>query len=62
VRKKKVKASSTKVNDYPENMSLYEKESLAAEATLAAQRKAEQNKQLRKNSASKTSNGKRRSS
>ena len=32
---KKLRAFSTHVEDYPENMSLYEKESLAAEAVLA---------------------------
>jgi len=61
VRKKKIKAFSTYVNDYPEFMALYEKESLAAEAILAAEKKPKRN-QLRKNAASKTTNGKRRSS
>jgi hypothetical protein len=36
----KNKAFSTNVKDYPAGMSLWEKESLAAEAVLAAQRKA----------------------
>jgi hypothetical protein len=38
VAKKKVKAFSTNFKDYPVNMSLWEKESLAAEAVLAAER------------------------
>ena len=38
--KKKIKPFSTRVDDYPMTMSLWEKESLAAEATLAAERKA----------------------
>jgi hypothetical protein len=38
--KPKIKAFSTNVNDYPSGMSLWEKESLAAEAVLAAERKA----------------------
>jgi hypothetical protein len=33
--KKKIKAYSTNVLDYPSAMSMFEKESLAAEATLA---------------------------
>jgi hypothetical protein len=37
---RKLRAFSTDVKDYPEGMSLYEKESLAAEAVLAARRKA----------------------
>jgi hypothetical protein len=35
----KIKAFSTNVRDYPSNMSLWERESLAAEAVLAAERK-----------------------
>jgi hypothetical protein len=37
---KTIKAFSTNVKDYPINMSLWEKESLAAEAILAAEKKA----------------------
>jgi hypothetical protein len=37
---KKIKAFSTNVRDYPINMSMWEKESLAAEAILATERKA----------------------
>jgi len=40
VKPTKIKAFSTDVRDYPSNMSLWEKESLAAEAVLAAERKA----------------------
>jgi hypothetical protein len=40
VAKKKIKAYSPNVLDYPGNMSMWEKESLAAEAYLAAERKA----------------------
>jgi hypothetical protein len=39
VKPTKIKAYSTNVRDYPINMSLWEKESLAAEAVLAAERK-----------------------
>jgi hypothetical protein len=39
VKRTKIKAFSTNVLDYPINMSLWEKESLAAEAALAAERK-----------------------
>jgi hypothetical protein len=39
VKPTKIKAFSTNVLDYPTNISLWEKESLAAEATLAAERK-----------------------
>jgi hypothetical protein len=35
-----IKALSTNPRDYPSNMSLWEKESLAAEAVLTAERKA----------------------
>ena len=40
VAKNKIKAYSPNVLDYPGNMSMWEKESLAAEACLAAERKA----------------------
>jgi hypothetical protein len=40
VKPTKIKAFSTNPRDYPINMSLWEKESLAAEAVLAAERKA----------------------
>jgi hypothetical protein len=40
VAKRKVKAFSTNFKNYPANMSLWEKESLAAEAVIAAERKA----------------------
>jgi hypothetical protein len=40
VKPTKIKAFSSNVLDYPSNMSLWEKESLAAEAGLAAERKA----------------------
>jgi hypothetical protein len=36
----KIKEFSTNARDYPSNMSLWEKESLAAEAVLTAERKA----------------------
>jgi hypothetical protein len=39
VKPTKIKAYSTNVRDYPINMSLWEKESLAAEAVLAVERK-----------------------
>jgi len=39
VAKNKIKAYSPNVLDYPGNMSMWEKESLAAEAYLAAERK-----------------------
>jgi hypothetical protein len=38
--KNKIKAYSPNFLDYPSNMSLWERESLAAEATLAAERKS----------------------
>jgi hypothetical protein len=38
--KNKIKACSPNVLDYPSNMSLWEKESLAAEAKLVAERKS----------------------
>ena len=47
--KTKIKAYSPKVLDYPTNISIWEKESLAAEAYLAAERKA--GKPSRKNAA-----------
>ena len=51
---KKLRAFSTNVEDYPENMSLYEKESLAAEAVLA-RRNAK--KKLAKKKPARTSSG-----
>jgi hypothetical protein len=45
----KIKAYSPNVLDYPSNMSMWEKESLAAEAYLAAERKAR--KPSKKNAA-----------
>jgi hypothetical protein len=39
VKPTKIKAFSTNVRDYPITVSLWEKESLAAEAVLAAERK-----------------------
>jgi hypothetical protein len=38
--KNKIKAHSPNVLDYPSNMSMWEKESLVAEAKLASERKA----------------------
>jgi len=38
--KTKIQAFSTNVRDYPESMSSYERESLAADAVLAARRTA----------------------
>jgi len=38
--KNKIKAHSPNVLDYPSNMSMWERESLAAEAKLAAERKS----------------------
>ena len=38
--KSKIKAYSPNVLDYPSNMSIWEKESLAAEAQLASERKS----------------------
>jgi hypothetical protein len=38
--KNKTRAFDTSVRDYPESMSLYERDSLAAEAVLAARRNA----------------------
>jgi hypothetical protein len=58
--KKKIKVLSTNVNDYPKLMSLYEKESLAAEAILAAERKARKKPAKRKRPISQASNSKRR--
>jgi hypothetical protein len=40
VKPTKIKAFSTNPRDYPIKMSMWEKESLAAEAVLAAERKA----------------------
>jgi hypothetical protein len=40
VKPTKIKAFSTNVRDYPSNMSLWERESLAAEAVLASERRA----------------------
>jgi hypothetical protein len=39
VKPTKIKAFSANVRDYPSNLSLWEKESLAVEAVLAAERK-----------------------
>jgi hypothetical protein len=39
VKKKAGHAPSSNILDYPDSMSLYERESLAAEAKLAAERK-----------------------
>jgi hypothetical protein len=52
VKPTKIKAFSINPQDYPSNMSLWERESLAAEAVLAAERKAK-NASLRKQSAPK---------
>jgi hypothetical protein len=41
--KNKIKAHSPNVLDYPSNMSLWERESLAAEAKLATERKSKRN-------------------
>jgi hypothetical protein len=38
--KNKIKAHSPNVSDYPSNMSMWERESLAAEAKLASERKS----------------------
>jgi hypothetical protein len=51
---KKIKAFSTNVKDYPTSMSLWEKESLAAEAVLAAERKAKKKRAIKKGPASRT--------
>jgi hypothetical protein len=40
VTRTKIKAFAAHLKDYPDGMSLWEKESLAAEAFLAAERKA----------------------
>lgn len=40
-KKAKVKPNSTRVLDYPETLSEYERESLAAEAMLKAERERE---------------------
>jgi hypothetical protein len=45
VAKNKIKAYSTNILDYPSNMSMWEKESLAAEAKLASERKTKKNKE-----------------
>jgi hypothetical protein len=39
-RKSQIEPPSTRVLDYPETMSQYERESLAAEATLKAKKKS----------------------
>jgi hypothetical protein len=44
-RKPKVKAHSVRILDYSSTMSQYEIESLAAEATLAAEKKRKRQKQ-----------------
>jgi hypothetical protein len=48
--KAKMTAYSTSIRDYPDSMPLYERESLAAEAVLAAKRR--QKRRLRKKSKS----------
>jgi hypothetical protein len=40
-KKTKIESNSTRVLDYSENLSAYERESLAAEATLKAERERE---------------------
>jgi len=42
VKPTKIKPFSTNVRDYPSHVSLWEKDSLAAEAVLAAERKVKQ--------------------
>jgi hypothetical protein len=44
----KIKAHSPNVLDYPSNMSMWERESLAAEAKLAAERKSKKKPSTRK--------------
>jgi hypothetical protein len=46
--KTKIKAHSPNVLDYPSNMSLWERESLAAEARLATDRKSKKKLSARK--------------
>ena len=46
--KNKIKAHFPNVLDYPSNMSLWEKESLAAEAKLAAERKSKKKPSTKK--------------
>jgi len=47
-RKSKLKPDSTRPQDYPCTMSGYERESLAAEATLKAERKKKKLAKLKK--------------
>ena len=46
--KNKIKAYSPNVLDYPRNMSLWERESLAAEAKLGSERKSKKKPAARK--------------
>jgi hypothetical protein len=46
--KNKIKAHSPNVLDYPSNMSLWDRESLAAEARLATERKSKKKLPARK--------------
>ena len=46
LQKTRTKPHSTNILDYPINMSMYEKESLASEATIAADRKKEKLERL----------------
>jgi hypothetical protein len=48
VAKNKIRAYSPNVLDYPSNMSLWEKESLAAEAKLASERKSKKKPSTKK--------------
>ena len=45
-RKARTKADSTDPLDYPSNLSMYEKDSLASEAKLAAGRRAQKESKL----------------
>jgi hypothetical protein len=45
-RKTRTKAHSTNILDYPSNLSMYEKESLASEARIAADRKKDKLERL----------------
>lgn len=47
-RQPRITACETRIQDYPSIMSLFERESLAAEAKLKAELKAEQEKMKRK--------------
>jgi hypothetical protein len=48
VAKNRIKAYSPNVLDYPTNMSMWERESLAAEAKLAAERKSKKKPSTKK--------------